>query len=1429
MRKKFQIPKENIEDSDIIDDLSENTECEECIINDVQYTTTNNITRSIEISNQILQNSTIDSTKSVVNEKPRNSNITTTEESDWFYFSDKDHVCESCVVKSTNLEENSTEKLYKVSVINEFKNNADTTTTQHARNYKEISTKLNPNSKKTQKKTGKTLDTKNIETTENISCEECGEDVDKYTNPSKDTEKLQTDINEKYNIAHIKIGMQTKSSKNITKTSSQKDTSTEIYYQTQNASVIVESTEPNFTSEKTGYTKHITQTPIKTSTFSESFRENTTLNETITSSKSNVYKSRVPTESEITTENATTEIKEQSEIPITPEKNAETSWKHTIATFQDTLSSVKRATETLPTNMKVLTEISPSTEILLGSVLTTKTKEVSIQEVTPSKEEETFSDELKLTEEIKTTTISLLTEESSTVHRIAEEMSSEMTTEPTVFHEVLNTTLEENTILSTESSYFYKATGEFESQMTTENATIELEEQSEISMTTGENVGISWKYLTATFQDTSEIPVTATVKTSAEVSTEMIPSKEVVVSSVVTTKTEEVSIQEVTPNKEEETISDELKLTEEIRTTTISLLTEESSTVHRIAEEMSSEIPTGPTVFHEIENVGISWKYPTATFQDTSEIPVTATVETSAEVSTEIIPSTEVISSVVTTKTEKVSIQEVTPSKEEETISDEVKLTKETNTTTNLIVTEESKSLHIVTEEISNEMTIENATTEQEEKSKLPIVSEVNIDITEKYTTETTILHEARSRSFSDILAPSGKETSTEVSADNITSGQIKVKEESKTKSTQKEIKETSKLEFSTTPEYKRPLKITSTQKQKSSILESTILTHTFSQETETTTIEATEGLTEIINLPCDDFLVTLTEISSASTPSTELSSEENIPMEIISAEENVDITEQVAESFSGAENLDATEEIQRDATKKNVNGKKIKNIMVYLNDSVTTPKPTKTIVIIVNNSGKRLHKLNETTLEKLVNKTIDEVNLEYIDLNNLSQEAEIQNGSENAELDIPDILKGDGKLCTKSEYNSSRYCPCDVDSYVKTLQTKIDNNTDTSTVSCPKMISFHDGFLITNKTEPLRRKKRSLLYMSNVGPNVLVYPNKKARIYCINEADRLLDSKDVTFKWEYTKDNEGKGELLPFSENPLVIQNADEKTTGNYTCTKIKNETFENYTHEMQLITFPVYKIKLEILYWINDSCSLQTGDILFAYLPKIIGPVLCGGNGRLCHVDIERPRCFNKEDNTYFKVSVTATMNDIYEILPTTDDDNCNLNCRFKAYTNIIYLVNKNAKIVRSIPIHSRLDTDLDFLTNMTTVTNKPSKLITTCRGGYGIEKFKQRVCVICPKHTFSPIDEAFCKVCPAGQYQPHLGSQGCIPCLSPLDDTMCLRMLVENTESGSEPDGYVSSSDEFVPSDTGYSDDLDYYKKTTNKMFSKKIHDAKRNIFS
>ncbi|XP_066155629.1 uncharacterized protein [Euwallacea fornicatus] len=79
-------------------------------------------------------------------------------------------------------------------------------------------------------------------------------------------------------------------------------------------------------------------------------------------------------------------------------------------------------------------------------------------------------------------------------------------------------------------------------------------------------------------------------------------------------------------------------------------------------------------------------------------------------------------------------------------------------------------------------------------------------------------------------------------------------------------------------------------------------------------------------------------------------------------------------------------------------------------------------------------------------------------------------------------------------------------------------------------------------------------------------------------------------------------------------------------------------------------------------------------------------------------------------------------------------------------------------------------------TTVVTKVPEIIMICIACYGLEAIKkERMCVVCPRNTYSGSIHSFCKMCPEGKYQPDPGSTLYINYNSPVDASVCLRMLL------------------------------------------------------
>lgn len=469
-----------------------------------------------------------------------------------------------------------------------------------------------------------------------------------------------------------------------------------------------------------------------------------------------------------------------------------------------------------------------------------------------------------------------------------------------------------------------------------------------------------------------------------------------------------------------------------------------------------------------------------------------------------------------------------------------------------------------------------------------------------------------------------------------------------------------------------------------------------------------------------------------------------------------------------------------------------------------------KPAVFILNDTGRKVDKLNETVLGNIVNKTfgksIEDVNLEYVDLNQTTEQIEHQSQEDSIKPDngIKSFLPPSrNNTCVQSDFEQNRQCICDIDQYLKTIDKK--RKININNFSCNNFINLQKGILIGNNTEPLNRRKRSLLYMSmsksktNVIESdidnifkedfeliqneydILALPGGSVQIPCHNKVDMLLSTNDVTYSWEFKSYATRDEEPLPGGNNVLPIYKLDLKDAGNYSCVKLLSDgTSEKYIHELEIISFPIYKLKMAIYYSLNNSCTLNDGDILYSYLPKIFGALLCGESLKTCSVNIDRPICFSKYEESFLNISVTTKMNPVKDILGV-DTTDCNINCKMKAYANLVGLTHKNAEMVQKADVISTLGENLKYVSMITNKKNENGKphILVTCPGGFGIEKSKQRVCVLCPRHTFSGDDEAFCQVCPANQYQPMPGSRSCLLCSSPVDHVMCLRMLYSDTK--------------------------------------------------
>ncbi|CAH2005321.1 unnamed protein product [Acanthoscelides obtectus] len=115
---------------------------------------------------------------------------------------------------------------------------------------------------------------------------------------------------------------------------------------------------------------------------------------------------------------------------------------------------------------------------------------------------------------------------------------------------------------------------------------------------------------------------------------------------------------------------------------------------------------------------------------------------------------------------------------------------------------------------------------------------------------------------------------------------------------------------------------------------------------------------------------------------------------------------------------------------------------------------------------------------------------------------------------------------------------------------------------------------------------------------DLVVLPGSTVNIPCQNMADNVAGELSTSYAWTFKKDIQRKG--------TIVFVNVEAKDYGNYTCSKTKNGKTEEFVHELQLITLPIYKITMEVSYSTSESCTLELEDMMYSYMPKIKRPTL-------------------------------------------------------------------------------------------------------------------------------------------------------------------------------------------------------------------------------
>ncbi|XP_044745344.1 titin-like [Coccinella septempunctata] len=412
---------------------------------------------------------------------------------------------------------------------------------------------------------------------------------------------------------------------------------------------------------------------------------------------------------------------------------------------------------------------------------------------------------------------------------------------------------------------------------------------------------------------------------------------------------------------------------------------------------------------------------------------------------------------------------------------------------------------------------------------------------------------------------------------------------------------------------------------------------------------------------------------------------------------------------------------------------------------------------------------------------------------------------------------------CAEADFENNNKCFCMLDLTVDHVAVVLEggNSSKTNNVKCSKFLKVNQGLVMRNDTmAALKRSRRSYLYLKylnrqrretveynkidEVLANELTATCTDTTIYsatggtatipCVYK-DEVIE-REHFMKYLWTADGDKtiifSDRIREATDGALKIAEVAVDDGGNYTCSI--NRPFGNtdsehkhYVHELLVIEKPIFKVKSTVMYVTDDTCSLKDGDVVHAYLPKMLEDLLCGIHKRVCKVEMERPSCIEEEGTTYLTVKYVVTLDAIATLVPSISSSECDFNCQMKVMGSLVSLLIKNVETTSVLDVISEIQSfnhtfkprEVKFPTDRSAAEDASllPKLVIGCPSGFGIQKSTNKICVACPRNTYNSENSSICSPCPRVHYQPKLGSSSCIECKTPFDDKACVGMMFAN----------------------------------------------------
>ncbi|KAF5301111.1 hypothetical protein FQR65_LT08941 [Abscondita terminalis] len=369
----------------------------------------------------------------------------------------------------------------------------------------------------------------------------------------------------------------------------------------------------------------------------------------------------------------------------------------------------------------------------------------------------------------------------------------------------------------------------------------------------------------------------------------------------------------------------------------------------------------------------------------------------------------------------------------------------------------------------------------------------------------------------------------------------------------------------------------------------------------------------------------------------------------------------------------------------------------------------------------------------------------------------------------------------------------------------------DFDSYDCPVLKHIDHGITLENNSVPhvirfinvaeFMRSKREIIQNYNIekvlgeplelrskAHDVFAIPGTKIQIPCVYSPEIVENV--FNYSWTFADKLLSTEGRVQDRNGILSVDNITPQDGGNYTCFVItsKEHTKSNikYEHQVYIVSLPTYSFTTRILYNSTEQCKIEDTEILSLYFPSSLGGFICGSYFKVCKINVSEPQCVNKLNN-YLMLNLSIVIEPLNSILLGINTSICDVSCEMKIYSRLVSFVLKNLETIEKIPVYVNLSYRHEILIPVNEAyfneseiisTAEPPRLYIGCPSGFGYYS-KTRLCEACKRNTYSKGDETQCLPCPAGQYQPLVGSKSCVVCSNPLQDPYCLRIVYSNTQ--------------------------------------------------